>query len=242
MSLYGLETGAWFFRPSYPALGPRPPKNIQPAQPPPTQSPVTIIMCTLLSMVYGLFKPCWLTHATCTCFKETALLLNKQLSCFVNFILCPTNKYMFKVNNEKIRLICWMCSKLKLNATWHRSGVFIVNFEQSQYINIVFLFLTLNKHLSIGWERQVIMFWKHKKQLICFVIKVARSISFSDEWTDDHTMNILQGRKKLSYGGGEGGRLRKNVSHHGWPTRKNKKKHWLKRPKAVPQNEIWTKI
>ena len=48
--------------------------------------------------VYGLFKPCWLTHATCTCFKETALLLNVYLSCLVSFILCPTDKYMFQVN------------------------------------------------------------------------------------------------------------------------------------------------
>ena len=139
-------------RPSYPALGPRLPKNFQPAQPPPTQSPVTMIMCTLLSMVHGLFKPCWLTPATCTCFKETALLFNVHLNCFVNFILCPTDKYMFKVNNEKIRLICWMCSKLKLNTTWYCSGVFIVDFDQSQYINIVFLLLTLNKHLSVGYE------------------------------------------------------------------------------------------
>ena len=27
----------------------------------------------------------------------------------------------------------------------------------------------------------------------------------------------------------------KNVGHHGWPTTKNKKKHWLKPPRAVPQ-------
>ena len=27
----------------------------------------------------------------------------------------------------------------------------------------------------------------------------------------------------------------KNVGYPGWRTKKNKKKHWLKRPKAVPQ-------
>ena len=27
----------------------------------------------------------------------------------------------------------------------------------------------------------------------------------------------------------------KIVSHHGWPTAKIKKKHWIKRPKAVPK-------
>ena len=42
-----------------------------------------------------------------------------------------------------------MCSKLKLNTTLHRSGAFIVDFEQSEYINIVFLLLTLNKYLVI---------------------------------------------------------------------------------------------
>ena len=31
------------------------------------------------------------------------------------------------------------------------------------------------------------------------------------------------------------GRLSKNVGHHDWATTKNKKKHWLKLPKAVPK-------
>ena len=39
-----------------------------------------------------------------TCFKETALLFNVHLS-FVDFILCTTDKYMFKVNNKKVRLL-----------------------------------------------------------------------------------------------------------------------------------------
>ena len=116
-------------------------------------------MSTLLSMVYGLFKPCCFTHVTGTCFKETALFFNVHLSCFVDFILCLTDKYMFKVNNKKIRLIC-MCSSLKINTACHRSFVFIVDFDHSQHINIVFLLLTLNKYLSVGCERQVIMFWK----------------------------------------------------------------------------------
>ena len=107
------------------------------------------------------------------------ICISVPLSSFVNFILCPADKYMFKVNNEKIRLMCWMYSKVKLNTTWHRYGVFIVDFDQSQYINIVFLLLTLNKHLSVGCEGQVIMFWKYKKRDICFVIKVARPISSS---------------------------------------------------------------
>ena len=64
---------------------------------------------------------------------------------------------MFKVNNKKIRLIC-MCSSLKINTACHRSFVFIVDFDHSQHINVVFLLLTLNKYLSVECERQVIMF------------------------------------------------------------------------------------
>ena len=56
----GLVTGGECL--GYPAPGlissPRPSKTFQPAQFPPTQSPITMIMCTLLSVAYGLFKPC----------------------------------------------------------------------------------------------------------------------------------------------------------------------------------------
>ena len=79
-------------------------------------------------------------------------------SCFVSFILCRTDKYIFKVNNKKTRLICWNCSKLKINAAWHRTGVFVFGFDHNQHINSVSLLLTLNKCLSVGCERQVIMF------------------------------------------------------------------------------------
>ena len=91
-----------------------------------------MIMCTLLLMVYRVFKLYWLTHVTFTCFKETNLLFNVHLSCFVDFILCPADKYMFKVNKKKIRL----------------------KFDHSQHINIVFLLLALNKYLPAGSERK----------------------------------------------------------------------------------------
>ena len=73
-----------------------------------------MIMCTLLSIVYRLFKPYCFSHVTGTYFKETALFFNVHLSFFVDFILYPTDKCMFKVNNKKIRLIC-MGSNLKIN-------------------------------------------------------------------------------------------------------------------------------
>ena len=43
------------------------------------------------------------------------------------------NIYLFKVNNENIRIMCEICSKLIIKTTerrhWHLSDVFIVNFE-----------------------------------------------------------------------------------------------------------------
>ena len=73
-----------------------------------------------------------------------------------------------------------MCSKLKIKRAWHRSGVFVVDFDHNRHINIVFLFLIFNKYLSVGCEKQIIMFSKHKKQYISFIINVARPISFSN--------------------------------------------------------------
>ena len=51
-----------------------------------------------------------------------------------------------------------MSSSLKINTACHRSFVFVVNFDHSQYINMVFLLLTLNKYFSVGCERQFTMF------------------------------------------------------------------------------------
>ena len=39
-------------------------------------------------------------------YGDFEISIRVHLSCFVDFILCPTDKYMFKVNNEKVRLIC----------------------------------------------------------------------------------------------------------------------------------------
>ena len=118
-------------RPPYPALGRRPPAPIKISTSATSSYLKSSHYVQLLSMVYRLIKACWRTHVTCTCFKETALLFNVHLNCFVDFILCPTDKYMLKVNNKKIRLICWMCSKLKINTAWQSSGVFTVDFDHS---------------------------------------------------------------------------------------------------------------
>ena len=83
-------TGVWVFRPPALMSGPRSPapKRFSSSS---TSSYLKFTHYDHVLWVYGLFKPCWLTHATCTCFKETALLFNVHLSYFVNFILCPTD-------------------------------------------------------------------------------------------------------------------------------------------------------
>ena len=43
-------------------------------------------------------------------------------------------KDMFTVNNKDIR-----------TTSWHRSGVFIVNFDHISHVFLVFLLLTLNR-------------------------------------------------------------------------------------------------
>ena len=137
MNLYSCrKTGLWPQH-SYPVFDLRPYRRCY--QP-------NLFLGKLFSMVYGLFKPCCFTHVTGTCFKETALFFNVHLSCFVDFILCPTDKYMFKVSNRKIRLIC-MYSSFKINTACHLSFAFIDDFDHSQNINIVFLLLALNKYL-----------------------------------------------------------------------------------------------
>ena len=49
-----------------------------------------------------------------------------------------------------------MCSSFKINTACHCFFVFVVDFDHSQHINIVFLLVTLNKYLSVGCERHVL--------------------------------------------------------------------------------------
>ena len=68
----------------------------------------------------------------------------------------PANIYLFKVNNKNTRRRCEICSKLTLKTPewrqWHRSGVFIINFEHLSHLFLVFLLLTLNKQMLAGME------------------------------------------------------------------------------------------
>ena len=60
----------------------------------------------------------------------------------------PAGNYMFKVNGQKTRTRCEICSKLTIKIPerrhWRRSGIFIVNFEHISHRVLVFLLLTLS--------------------------------------------------------------------------------------------------
>ena len=62
--------------------------------------------------------------------------------------------YLLKVNNRNTRIRCEICSKLTIKIPkrrqWRRSGIFIVNFEHTPHLVLVFLLLTLNILLPAG--------------------------------------------------------------------------------------------
>ena len=58
---------------------------------------------------------------------------------------------MFKVNNRNTRTSCELCSKLTiLTPERSYSGVFIVDFEHIQYLDLLFLLLTLSRSMLAG--------------------------------------------------------------------------------------------
>ena len=133
----------------------------------------------------------------------TALLFNVHLSYLVDFILCPAEQGMFIVNSKRVRLICWMCSKLKksvldddrirrnqslYSSKGRRDNKYNMTsfwsfycglWHQSAYQYSVHTFNSEQVFVSRVWDKGI-MFWKYKKGYIYFVIKVARPISFSD--------------------------------------------------------------
>ena len=61
----------------------------------------------------------------------------------------PVGIYLLKVNNGNTRKRCEICSKLTIKIPerrkWHRSVIFIVNFEHISHLVLVFLLLTLSR-------------------------------------------------------------------------------------------------
>ena len=66
----------------------------------------------------------------------------------------PASIYLLKANNRNTRTRCEICSKLTIKTLgrhqWHRSEVFIANFEHILHLVLAFLLLTLNMKLPAG--------------------------------------------------------------------------------------------
>ena len=71
--------------------------------------------------------------------------------------LFPASIYLLKVNNRNTRTRCEICSKLTVKTPercqWHHSDIFIVNFEHISHLVLVFLLLTLNMQLLVGFAK-----------------------------------------------------------------------------------------
>ena len=66
----------------------------------------------------------------------------------------PAGIYLLKVNNRNTRLRCEICSEFTIKIPeryqWHRSGIFIVNFEHISHLvlfHTLFQFLLSNLHI-----------------------------------------------------------------------------------------------
>ena len=57
----------------------------------------------------------------------------------------PSGNYMLQVSNRNIKTRCKKCSKLMSSFWCCRSGVFIVNFEHTSHLLLLFLLLTLSR-------------------------------------------------------------------------------------------------
>ena len=104
-----------------------------------------MIMRTLLSMVYVLFKPRFTLSQVDVLKKLSYFLICTEVVLWTLSCAQLTNTCS-KLTIKKIGLIR-MCPSLKINSACHCSFVFVVDLDHSQHINIFFLLLTLIKYM-----------------------------------------------------------------------------------------------
>ena len=70
------------------------------------------------------------------------------ISVVSRFDIFKVGIYLLKVNNRNSRTRCEICSKLTIEIPerrqWRRTGIFIINFEHTSHLFLLFLLLTLN--------------------------------------------------------------------------------------------------
>ena len=89
--------------------------------------------------------------------------------------------YQLKVNNRNTKTRCEICSKLKIKIQerrhWHRSGVFIVNFEHISQLPLVLLLINFSSETPSGLVPSL----KHGSKLKCFVL-IFRKLEEINMW------------------------------------------------------------
>ena len=77
--------------------------------------------------------------------------------------------YLLKVNNRNTRINCEICSKLTVKTQeqphWHRSGVFIANFEHILHCSSVYI---VNLEHVFPSCKDVSKIWKHKGRWVIY--------------------------------------------------------------------------
>ena len=126
------------------------------------------------------------------------------------------------------RFYCW----LWLESVYQYS-VSIFNFEQA------FVSRVWKTSHNVLKTQKATCFFRNKSCKAYLIQRFIIAPIWKKLWTNDHTMNLLHGRRKLFYGAG---RLSKMSLTMVGRRQKILKRHWLKRPKTVPKNEIWSKI
>ena len=70
------------------------------------------------------------------------------ISVVSRFDIFKVGIYLLKVNNRNSRTRCEICSKLTIKIPerrqWRRTRIFIINFEHTSHLFLLFLLLTLN--------------------------------------------------------------------------------------------------
>ena len=94
------------------------------------------------------------------CFYAVALQTKTNEAAFaITFFICrdllnTARYYLFKANNRNTRTSCEIYLKLTIKtperSQWHRSGVFVVNFEHTSYPVLVPLLLTFSRQMPTG--------------------------------------------------------------------------------------------
>ena len=126
------------------------------------------------------------------------------------------NVFKVKIKYNMTAFWCFYCWLWPESLNQYSASTF--NFKQA------FVSRVWNTNHNVLKTQKVIYLFRNKSCKAYFIQRFIIASNWNKLWTSDHTMNILEGHRKLFYGGG-GRRLSKNFGHHCWPATKKKHIH-----------------